>query len=242
MNYCWVLKKPHTPEFIPEGKYHLQQGSCNRVSTWMERNIADLSQVILKYWLMRTRSTHLQSCTVHGRGVSCAYPVVALKEEILQSVYTHYPFWRCKWTRSQIRNHLHAFILARADILEIQTQGHPKQAAAINMQIKLWIYYGLAGCQDIHTISAQAAILNVRAEFKWWTSFNKACCILGNHKNEQNKFRNFLLNQEYFPSTASKVGNQVIQQWRFLWFVSSPPALNEHASSLKARNTNILLC
>lgn len=135
------------------------------------------------------------------------------------------PFWRCKWTRSQIRNHLHAFILARADILEIQTQGHPKQAAAINMQIKLWMYYGLAGCQDIHTRSAQAAILNVRAEFKWWTSFNKACCILGNHKNEQNKFRNFLLNQEYFPSTASKVGNQVIQQWRFLWFVSFPPPL-----------------
>ena len=60
----------------------------------------------------------------------------------------------------------HTFIAARADVLETQTQGHLKQVAAINRQINLCMYYGPAGCQPVHTLSAQAAILNAKAELK----------------------------------------------------------------------------
>ena len=61
-----------------------------------------------------------------GRGTSCVCLVVTLKEKILQSVYIRYPFENINERGLKSETALHNFIPARADILENQTQRHPK--------------------------------------------------------------------------------------------------------------------
>lgn len=50
------------------------------------------------------------------------------------------------------------------------------------------------------TVSAYAAIPTVKAEFKGWTAWNKACCILNNYKNDQDKLRYFYLKSRVLAS------------------------------------------
>lgn len=72
---------------------------------------------------------------------------------LLNTEGTKSPFlsWRSKWAGSQIRDHL------TPQTNQGWHLGNPRAvqaAAAINMQIKLYMHYGLAGCLHIHTLSA----------------------------------------------------------------------------------------
>lgn len=62
---------------------------------------------------------HGQSSIDHGKGVSCACPVIMLKEEILQSVHAHYPTEGINEQGLTSETTLHAFIPAKVDIWEI---------------------------------------------------------------------------------------------------------------------------